>query len=64
MFLFLISFLSTAFLYSLDGVIVYDTRELRELFSIVGEVAIGDNFNSLRPSDAYMRQLTNHHWFR
>ena len=20
-------------------------------------------FNSLRPSDAYMRQLTNHHWF-
>ena len=20
--------------------------------------------NSLRPSDAYMRQLTNHHWFR
>ena len=22
------------------------------------------NFNSLRPSDAYMRQWTNHHWFR
>ena len=21
-------------------------------------------FNSLRPSDAYMRQQTNHHWFR
>ena len=21
-------------------------------------------FNSLRPSDAYMRQWTNHHWFR
>ena len=21
-------------------------------------------FNSLRPSDAYMRQYTNHHWFR
>ena len=20
--------------------------------------------NSLRPSDAYMRQLTHHHWFR
>ena len=22
------------------------------------------NINSLRPSDAYMRQWTNHHWFR
>ena len=22
------------------------------------------SFNSLRPSDAYMRQYTNHHWFR
>ena len=21
-------------------------------------------FNSLRPSDAYMRQWTNHHWIR
>ena len=22
------------------------------------------DINSLRPSDAYMRQQTNHHWFR
>ena len=28
------------------------------------ENIIARNFNSLRPSDAYMRQLTNHHWFR
>ena len=27
-------------------------------------VAITEIVNSLRPSDAYMRQKTNHHWFR
>ena len=27
-------------------------------------VAISQSVNSLRPSDAYMRQWSNHHWFR
>ena len=40
------------------GTVSYD-------ITIIITFDLPDNaINSLRPSDAYMRQWTNHHWFR
>ena len=35
-----------------------------ELTVCIGCVAVVSDVDSLRPSDPYMRQWTNHHWFR
>ena len=52
-------------IYSEDGIIAKDSCRkhwITDIFSY-DEMSLNVN-NSLRPSDAYMRQLTNHHRFR
>ena len=34
------------------------------VLAVCGFISVRELVNSLRPSDAYMRQQTNHHWFR
>ena len=39
-------------------------RSLWRHCNVMGLLSWFPNFNSLRPSDAFMRQLFHHHWFR
>ena len=43
-----------------------ETRETSQCFAITGGIMATSCFlcNSLRPSDAYMRRQSSHHWFR